>query len=77
MALPARWKDKIVPADPSEEIMELQMGPSHPASHGTIKFNLKLDGEKIVDCDVEVGLPASRIRKDVRAGNLDSMLPLH
>jgi NADH-quinone oxidoreductase subunit D len=55
MALPERWKDKIVPADPSEEIMELQMGPSHPASHGTIKFNLKLDGEKIVDCDVEVG----------------------
>ncbi|MGC2493007.1 MAG: hypothetical protein WA410_09225, partial [Candidatus Binatus sp.] len=55
MALPARWKDIIVPADPSEEIMELQMGPSHPASHGTIKFNLKLDGEKIVDCDVEVG----------------------
>jgi NADH-quinone oxidoreductase subunit D len=55
MSLPARWKDKIVPADPSEEIMELQMGPSHPASHGTIKFNLKLDGERIVDCDVEVG----------------------
>jgi NADH-quinone oxidoreductase subunit D len=55
MALPARWKDKIVPSDSSDEIMELQMGPSHPASHGTIKFNLKLDGEKIVDCDVEVG----------------------
>jgi NADH-quinone oxidoreductase subunit D len=55
MALPARWKDKIVPSDPSDEIMELQMGPSHPASHGTIKFNLKLDGERIVDCDVEVG----------------------
>jgi NADH-quinone oxidoreductase subunit D len=55
MALPARWKNKIVPSDPSDEIMELQMGPSHPASHGTIKFNLKLDGERIVDCDVEVG----------------------
>ena len=37
------------------ETMELQMGPSHPASHGTIKFNLKLDGENILDCDVEVG----------------------
>ncbi|MSP39839.1 MAG: NADH-quinone oxidoreductase subunit D [Deltaproteobacteria bacterium] len=37
------------------EIMELQMGPSHPATHGTIKFNLKLDGERVVDCDVEVG----------------------
>jgi NADH-quinone oxidoreductase subunit D len=37
------------------EIMELQMGPSHPATHGTIKFNLKLEGEKVRDCDVEVG----------------------
>jgi NADH-quinone oxidoreductase subunit D len=35
--------------------MELQMGPSHPATHGTIKFNLKLEGEKVRDCDVEVG----------------------
>jgi NADH-quinone oxidoreductase subunit D len=55
MSLPARWKEKIIPSDLSDEIMELQMGPSHPASHGTIKFNLKLDGERIVDCDVEVG----------------------
>ncbi len=37
------------------ESMELQMGPSHPATHGTIKFNLKLTGEKVLDCDVEVG----------------------
>ena len=31
------------------------MGPSHPATHGTIKFNLKLEGEKVLDCGVEVG----------------------
>src|SRR5207253_9305516 len=37
------------------ETMDLQMGPSHPATNGTIKFNLKLDGEKVLDCDVEVG----------------------
>src|SRR5581483_996253 len=41
--------------DPTSEIMSLQMGPSHPATHGTIKFNLTLDGEKIVNCDVEIG----------------------
>ena len=35
--------------DATDEIMEIQMGPSHPASHGTIKFNLKLDGEVVVD----------------------------
>ncbi|MGO9451331.1 MAG: NADH dehydrogenase (quinone) subunit D [Candidatus Binataceae bacterium] len=55
MSLPARWQQKIEASDPADEIMEIQMGPSHPASHGTIKFNLKLDGERIVDCDVEVG----------------------
>ncbi|MGC1677167.1 MAG: NADH-quinone oxidoreductase subunit D [Candidatus Binataceae bacterium] len=55
MPLPARWKNKLEAADPADEVMEIQMGPSHPASHGTIKFNLKLDGERIVDCDVEVG----------------------
>ena len=41
--------------DPTSEVMSLQMGPSHPATHGTIKFNLKLDGEKILDCEVEIG----------------------
>jgi NADH-quinone oxidoreductase subunit D len=55
MSLPARWQNKIEASDPADEIMELQMGPSHPASHGTIKFNLKLDGERVADCDVEVG----------------------
>jgi NADH-quinone oxidoreductase subunit D len=43
------------PLDPTSEVMEIQMGPSHPASHGTIKFNLRLDGETIVDVDVEIG----------------------
>ncbi|MGH7872151.1 MAG: NADH-quinone oxidoreductase subunit D [Candidatus Binatia bacterium] len=37
------------------ETMELQMGPAHPATHGTIKFNLNLEGEKVLACDVEVG----------------------
>jgi NADH-quinone oxidoreductase subunit D len=41
--------------DPTSEVMSLQMGPSHPATHGTIKFNLTLDGEKILNCDVEIG----------------------
>ena len=51
MAVPEKPDSENLPA----EIMELQMGPSHPATHGTIKFNLKLEGEKVLDCDVEVG----------------------
>ena len=33
----------------------LNMGPSHPVSHGTVKFLIELDGENIVDLDVQVG----------------------
>jgi NADH-quinone oxidoreductase subunit D len=51
MSVPEKADSKNLPG----EIMELQMGPSHPATHGTIKFNLKLEGEKVLDCDVEVG----------------------
>ncbi len=75
MALPARWKDKIVPSDSSDEIMELQMGPSHPASHGTIKFNLKLDGERIVDCDVEVGFLHRGFEKMCEQGTWTQCFP--
>ena len=75
MALPARWKDKIVPSDPSDEIMELQMGPSHPTTHGTIKLNLKLDGERIVDCDVEVGFLHRGFEKMCEQGTWTQCFP--
>jgi len=37
------------------EHMVLNMGPSHPATHGTVKFTLVLDGETIVDSTMEIG----------------------
>lgn len=37
------------------ESMLLNMGPSHPAMHGTIRIMLELDGEKILNSEVEVG----------------------
>jgi len=38
-----------------EQYMWLNMGPSHPATHGTIKIMVKLSGEEVVDCDVDIG----------------------
>jgi NADH-quinone oxidoreductase subunit D len=35
--------------------MSLNMGPSHPASHGTVRFNIELDGETITKLDTELG----------------------
>lgn len=38
-----------------KESMLLNMGPSHPAMHGTIRIMLELDGERILNAELEVG----------------------
>ncbi|MEW5853466.1 MAG: NADH-quinone oxidoreductase subunit D [Myxococcota bacterium] len=35
--------------------MEINMGPSHPATHGTVKIKVELDGETVVKSDTLVG----------------------
>ncbi len=62
-------------ADPLSEIMELQMGPSHPASHGTVKFNLRLDGETITACDMEVGYLHRGFEKMCEQGTWTQAVP--
>lgn len=38
-----------------EEIMLLNVGPSHPATHGTIRNFVAMEGESIVACVTEIG----------------------
>ncbi len=38
-----------------KESLLLNMGPSHPAMHGTIRVMVELDGEKVLNSEVEVG----------------------
>ena len=64
-----------MPDDPTGEIMEIQMGPSHPASHGTIKFNLRLDGETIADIDVEIGYLHRGFEKMCEQGTWNHVFP--
>ena len=37
------------------DLMTVNMGPSHPAMHGTVRIVLTVDGEKIVKGDVQPG----------------------
>ena len=66
---------QAIEVDQTEEIMELQMGPSHPATHGTIKFNLKLDGEVVIACDVEVGYLHRGFEKMTEQGTWTQAIP--
>ena len=37
------------------ENMTLNMGPSHPATHGVLRLRLELDGDRVVTCDPVIG----------------------
>ncbi|HET6614207.1 MAG TPA: NADH dehydrogenase (quinone) subunit D [Kofleriaceae bacterium] len=37
------------------ELMTINMGPSHPAMHGTVRMVLTLDGERVVSSDIQPG----------------------
>ena len=39
----------------NDAFMTVEMGPSHPAMHGIVRFTVKLDGELIVDMVPEIG----------------------
>lgn len=41
--------------DPIENDMILNMGPSHPATHGVLRLLVRLDGETVLSCVPEVG----------------------
>ena len=72
MMMPARFEE----TDRGEsDVMEIQMGPSHPASHGTIKFNLRLDGETILDVDVEIGYLHRGFEKMCEQGTWNHCIP--
>jgi len=65
----------VADGGPAPETMEIQMGPSHPASHGTVKFNLRLDGETIVDIDVEIGYLHRGFEKMSEQGTWNHVFP--
>ena len=57
------------------ERMRLNMGPSHPATHGTVKFLIELDGENIVDLDIQVGYLHRGFEKECESGTWYQAIP--
>ena len=62
-------------ADLHTEHQILNMGPSHPATHGTVKFVIELDGETVVDLDVQVGYLHRGFEKECESGSWYQCIP--
>ncbi len=59
----------------SAEPMRLNMGPSHPAMHGTIRMVLDLDGEVIRNVDVQPGYLHRGFEKSCERGTWAQVYP--
>jgi NADH-quinone oxidoreductase subunit D len=57
------------------ELMTVNMGPSHPAMHGTIRIVLTLDGERVVDGDVQPGFLHRSFEKESEHATYTQVFP--
>ncbi|MEM7436092.1 MAG: NADH-quinone oxidoreductase subunit D [Myxococcota bacterium] len=57
------------------EPMRLNMGPSHPAMHGTVRMVLDLDGEKILNLDLQPGYLHRGFEKSCERGTWSQVFP--
>ena len=57
------------------DLLTVNMGPSHPATHGTVKFLISLDGETIEKLDVEVGYLHRGFEKECEAQAWNGVFP--
>src|SRR5713101_1877377 len=51
------------------------VGPAHPAMHGIIRIEAELDGEVIVDAEVEIGYLHRAFEKDCEVGGWNNAIP--
>lgn len=54
-ALPIHFDVGTEPKEKADNLVPLNIGPSHPATHGTLRVMVELNGEKIHRAGVEIG----------------------
>ncbi len=55
--------------------ININLGPSHPATHGTLRFSLELEGEKIIKCVPEIGYLHRGFEKSAEKGTYTQVIP--
>jgi NADH-quinone oxidoreductase subunit D len=57
------------------DLMTVNMGPSHPAMHGTVRIVLTVDGERVVKGDVQPGYLHRCFEKESEAATYTQVFP--
>ncbi|MEZ7893146.1 MAG: NADH dehydrogenase (quinone) subunit D [Candidatus Wallbacteria bacterium] len=55
--------------------MVINIGPAHPATHGTLRFIMELEGEKIIKCTPEIGYLHRAFEKSAEKGTYTQVIP--
>jgi NADH-quinone oxidoreductase subunit D len=74
--LEERHHPDVVPAsDPLDNEMVLNIGPQHPATHGVLRCAVKLDGEVIDKCVLDIGFLHRGLEKLAEAKTYQEFMP--
>jgi len=55
--------------------MKINIGPAHPATHGTLHFKMELEGEKIARCEPVIGYLHRAFEKSAEKGTYTQVIP--
>jgi NADH-quinone oxidoreductase subunit D len=69
------WQPNALNDSLHSKTMILNMGPSHPCTHGTVRLVVELDGERIERCDVDVGYLHRGFEKQCENVNYTQVIP--
>lgn len=69
------WQPQELDDALRSKTMVLNMGPAHPATHGTVRLVVELDGERIEKADVDVGYLHRGFEKEAEDCTYNQVIP--
>ena len=56
---------ELIPHSDNPDLLEINLGPNHPSTHGVLRVVTTLDGEVVVGARCEIGYVHTGIEKNV------------
>ena len=65
LEVPSPTPSVVLPRTDNPDLLELNLGPNHPSTHGVLRLVVKLDGEIVVGLRNELGYVHTGIEKNI------------